>query len=72
MWAVKLYLMDTDVPENNAYDRSSQRDFYGGDSETRIQQEIILGIGGIRTLDALGIKGTVYHMNERAFGLYEP
>lgn len=61
---VKLYLMDTDVPENNAYDRSLTERLYGGDRETRIQQEILLGIGGIRTLDALGIKGTVYHMNE--------
>lgn len=61
---VKLYLLDTDVPENNAYDRSLTERLYGGDRETRIQQEIILGIGGIRALDALGIKGTVYHMNE--------
>jgi starch phosphorylase len=62
--AVKLYLMDTDVPENNQYDRALTERLYGGDRETRIQQEILLGIGGIRTLDALGIKGTVYHMNE--------
>ena len=61
---VKLYLMDTDVPENNQYDRGLTDRLYGGDKETRIQQEILLGIGGIRTLDALGIKGTVYHMNE--------
>ena len=61
---VKLYLMDTDVPENNQYDRALTNRLYGGDKETRIQQEILLGIGGIRTLDALGIKGTVYHMNE--------
>ena len=61
---IKLYLMDTDVPENNQYDRSLTERLYGGDRETRIQQEILLGIGGIRTLDALGIKGTVFHMNE--------
>jgi len=61
---VKLYLLDTDIPENNAYDRSLTERLYGGDRETRIQQEIILGIGGIRALDALGIKGTVFHMNE--------
>lgn len=61
---IKLYLMDTDVPENNQYDRALTERLYGGDRETRIQQEILLGIGGIRTLDALGIKGTVYHMNE--------
>ncbi len=61
---VKLYLLDTDVPENNQYDRALTERLYGGDRETRIQQEILLGIGGIRALDALGIKGTVYHMNE--------
>lgn len=61
---IKLYLMDTDIPENNQYDRALTERLYGGDRETRIQQEILLGIGGIRTLDALGIKGTVFHMNE--------
>lgn len=61
---VNLYLMDTDVPENNQYDRTITYKLYGGDKETRIQQEILLGIGGIRLLDALNIKGTVYHMNE--------
>lgn len=61
---VKLYLMDTDVPENSAFDRGLTERLYGGDRETRIQQEILLGIGGIRMLDALGIKGTIYHMNE--------
>lgn len=61
---VNLYLMDTDIPENNQYDRTITYRLYGGDRETRIQQEILLGIGGIRLLDALNIKGTVYHMNE--------
>ncbi len=61
---VNMYLMDTDIPENNQYDRALTERLYGGDRETRIQQEILLGIGGIRTLDALGIKGTVFHMNE--------
>lgn len=61
---IKLYLMDTDTPENNQYDRSLTERLYGGDRETRIQQEILLGIGGIRVLDALGINGTVFHMNE--------
>ena len=61
---IKLYLMDTDVAENNQFDRGLTAKLYGGDQETRIQQEILLGIGGIRVLDALGIKGTVYHMNE--------
>lgn len=59
-----LYLMDTDIPENNQYDRGLTARLYGGDKETRIQQEILLGIGGIKMLDALGIKGTVFHMNE--------
>lgn len=61
---INLYVLDTDVPENNQYDRGLTARLYGGDRETRIQQEILLGIGGIKMLDALGIKGTVYHMNE--------
>ena len=61
---INLYAMDTDIPENNQYDRAITYRLYGGDRETRIQQEILLGIGGIRLLDALNIKGTVYHMNE--------
>ncbi len=61
---ISLYVLDTDVPENNQYDRGLTARLYGGDQETRIQQEILLGIGGIKMLDALGIKGTVYHMNE--------
>jgi len=60
----KLYLLDTDVPENNEHDRNITGRLYGGDRETRIQQEIVLGIGGIRLLDALNIRGTVYHINE--------
>ncbi len=61
---INLYLMDTDVPQNNPADRDLTSRLYGGDKETRIQQEIFLGIGGIRVLDALGIHPTVYHMNE--------
>jgi len=61
---INLYTIDTDVPENNQYDRGLTAKLYGGDRETRIQQEILLGIGGIKLLDALGIKGTVFHMNE--------
>jgi starch phosphorylase len=61
---IKLYMMDSDVPENNEQDRSITERLYGGDRETRIQQEILLGIGGIRTLDALGIRGSIFHMNE--------
>lgn len=61
---INLYTLDADVPENNQYDRGLTAKLYGGDRETRIQQEILLGIGGIKLLDALGIKGTVFHMNE--------
>jgi glycogen phosphorylase len=61
---VQLYLMDTDVPQNSSHDRWLTARLYGGDQETRIQQEIFLGIGGIRVLDALNISPTVYHMNE--------
>ncbi|MFZ5989257.1 MAG: alpha-glucan family phosphorylase [Bacillota bacterium] len=69
VWQVKvgrvnLYLMDTDVEQNSPHDRSLTARLYGGDQETRIQQEIFLGIGGARVLDALGINATVYHMNE--------
>ena len=51
---VKLYLLDTDLEENAPWDRDLSARLYGGDRETRIQQEIILGIGGVRTLRALG------------------
>jgi len=61
---VKIYFMDTDVEKNSPSDRTLTARLYGGDQETRIQQEIFLGIGGIKTLEALGIKATVYHMNE--------
>jgi starch phosphorylase len=62
---VKLYLLDTNIPEN---DRPENRDItdelYGGDIHTRIRQEIVLGIGGLRALKALGLEPTVFHMNE--------
>ncbi|MFA7288276.1 MAG: alpha-glucan family phosphorylase [Melioribacteraceae bacterium] len=61
---VPLYLLDTNVPENNEEDRRITRTLYGGNNETRIQQEIVLGIGGIRALHALNIIPTVCHMNE--------
>ncbi len=61
---IRIYFMDTDVEQNSPSDRSLTARLYGGDQETRIQQEIFLGIGGIRVLDALGINATVYHMNE--------
>lgn len=61
---VPLYLLDTNVVENSDDDKKITRTLYGGNNETRIQQEIILGIGGIRTLHAMGIKPLVCHMNE--------
>ncbi|MBM4249300.1 MAG: glycosyltransferase family 1 protein [Euryarchaeota archaeon] len=61
---VPLYLLDTDVPENSESDRGLTWQLYGGDSETRIQQEMLLGIGGVRLLKALGLAPTIYHMNE--------
>lgn len=61
---VPLYLLDTYVPENNDEDKNITRSLYGGNIETRIQQEIILGIGGIRALHAMNIWPLVCHMNE--------
>ncbi len=61
---VSLFLMDTNRPENRAEDRAITARLYGGDQDMRVRQEILLGIGGIRALKALGIKPTVCHMNE--------
>lgn len=61
---IRLFLIDSDVPQNSEPDRQITSRLYGGDGNTRIQQEILLGIGGIRALDALGINASVYHMNE--------
>ena len=61
---VPLYLLDTNLPENAHQDREITRNLYGGDVETRIQQEIVLGIGGVRALHAVGERVTVFHMNE--------
>ncbi len=59
-----LYLLDTDVEENSDEDKNITRGLYSGTIETRIQQEIILGIGGIRALHKMGIIPLVCHMNE--------
>ncbi|HCT30873.1 MAG TPA: alpha-glucan family phosphorylase [Bacteroidales bacterium] len=59
-----LYLLDTDFEENNIQDRSITHHLYGGDIENRFKQEMLLGIGGIRTLKALGITPDIYHINE--------
>jgi starch phosphorylase len=61
---VRLYLLDTDLEENAPWDRELSARLYGGDRETRIQQEIILGIGGVRVLKSLGLDPAVYHLNE--------
>ena len=61
---VTLYLLDTNLDENAPRDRELSARLYGGDRETRIQQEIILGIGGVRALKALGIEPGVFHLNE--------
>lgn len=61
---VQLYLLDTNIPENLPEDRGITNQLYGGDLETRIRQEVVLGIGGCRALAALGIEPTVFHMNE--------
>src|SRR5215208_641701 len=61
---VKLYLLDTDLEENAPWDRELSARLYGGDRETRVQQEIILGIGGVRALKAMGSSPAVWHLNE--------
>ncbi len=61
---VRIFLLDTDLEENAPWDRELSARLYGGDRETRIQQEIILGIGGVRVLRALGIEPAVWHLNE--------
>lgn len=59
-----LFLLDTNFPENQKDDREITKNLYGGDAETRIKQEIVLGIGGVRALASLGLTPTVFHMNE--------
>jgi glycogen phosphorylase/synthase len=61
---VKLYLLDTDIEENQEHDRSITHQLYGGDNENRLKQEILLGIGGIRALRVLGLHPDLYHCNE--------
>jgi starch phosphorylase len=69
IWEVKvgrssLYLLDTNIEENGPEERVITAALYGGDKETRIRQELLLGVGGIRALRALGINPAVTHMNE--------
>ncbi len=61
---IDLYLLDTNVIQNELEDRRITANLYGGDTELRIKQEIVLGIGGIRALTILGIDSNVFHMNE--------
>ncbi len=61
---ISLYLLDTDFEDNNWEDRALTHQLYGGDNEHRLKQEILLGIGGSRALEAMGMKFDVYHQNE--------
>lgn len=70
---VPIYLMDTDIDENEPWDRDLVARLYGGDNQVRLRQEIVLGIGGVKVLRALGYRPTVFHLNEghAAFALLE-
>ncbi len=61
---VRQYLLDTDLAENSANDRDITHQLYGGDRRMRIEQEIVLGVGGVRALQELGVHPTAYHINE--------
>jgi len=61
---VKLYLLDTDIDENNPADRKITHQLYGGDQNNRFLQELLLGVGGIRLLDAIGSDANMFHCNE--------
>jgi glycogen phosphorylase len=61
---VRLYLLDTDIDENSERDRAIAHRLYGGDRTTRVEQEIVLGVGGVRALAAMNVRPTVWHINE--------
>jgi glycogen phosphorylase len=61
---IPIYLLDTDLEVNTGWDRGLTDHLYGGDTNYRLQQEIVLGMGGVRMAAALGISVNVYHMNE--------
>jgi glycogen phosphorylase len=61
---IPIYLLDTDVPQNDPRDRELTDHLYGGDTDYRLRQEAVLGIGGVRMLEALDYEVAVYHMNE--------
>ena len=70
---VSLYLLDTSLEDNAPMDRGLSARLYGGNREMRLQQEIVLGVGGVRVLQALGIQPGVYHLNEghAAFAVFQ-
>jgi starch phosphorylase len=70
---ITLYLLDTNLPDNSQADRAITHQLYGGDREMRLQQELVLGVGGVRALRAIGLRPTVWHINEghAAFQLLE-
>jgi starch phosphorylase len=59
-----LYLLDSNIPENSGSDRALTARLYGGDAQVRIRQELLLGVGGVRALRAIGVHPSVVHMNE--------
>ena len=61
---ISLYLLDTDITENSDSDRAITHQLYGGDNENRLKQELVLGVGGIRLMEALGFKPDIFHCNE--------
>ena len=61
---VPIYLLDTDIDGNSGWDRGLTDHLYGGETNYRLQQEIVLGMGGVRMANALGLSVNVYHMNE--------
>jgi len=61
---IPLYLLDADIEENNEADRFVTHQLYGGDLENRFKQELLLGVGGIRMIEAMGIEPDLYHCNE--------
>ncbi len=61
---IKLYLLDTDHEDNNPEDRALTHQLYGGDNEHRLKQEILLGIGGVRAIEEMGLNPDIYHLNE--------
>ncbi|OUS15326.1 alpha-glucan phosphorylase [Gammaproteobacteria bacterium 50_400_T64] len=61
---ISLYLLDSDIEQNTATDRAITHQLYGGDNNNRLLQEVVLGIGGVRAHRALGLKPTVWHINE--------